>query len=52
MVLPLEQTVLVDFIAEGYLERYIQRMRSLYDQCQQAMVKSKSSPLSCSDGDP
>jgi len=36
----LEQAVLSDFIAEGHLERHIRRMRSLYDQRRQTMVRA------------
>ncbi|WP_017652794.1 PLP-dependent aminotransferase family protein [Fortiea contorta] len=36
----LEQHALTDFINEGHLERHIRRMRSLYDQRRQTLVKS------------
>jgi GntR family transcriptional regulator / MocR family aminotransferase len=36
----LEQQVLADFIEEGHLERHIRKMRSLYDQRRQALVKA------------
>ena len=36
----LEQQVLADFIEEGHLERHIRRMRSLYDQRRQVLVKA------------
>ncbi|MBD2774507.1 PLP-dependent aminotransferase family protein [Iningainema tapete] len=35
----LEQQVLADFIEEGHLERHIRRMRELYDQRRQVLVK-------------
>lgn len=36
----LEQYVLADFIREGHLERHIRRMRNLYDQRRQTLVKA------------
>jgi GntR family transcriptional regulator/MocR family aminotransferase len=36
----LEQYVLTDFINEGYLERHIRRMRSLYNQRRQKLVQA------------
>jgi GntR family transcriptional regulator/MocR family aminotransferase len=36
----LEQQVLTDFINEGYLERHIRRMRTLYDQRRQALLQA------------
>ncbi len=36
----LEQHVLADFIIEGHLERHIRKMRHLYDQRRQALVKA------------
>jgi GntR family transcriptional regulator / MocR family aminotransferase len=36
----LEQYVLADFINEGHLERHFRRMRTLYNQRRQALVKS------------
>lgn len=36
----LEQRVLADFIAEGYLERHIRKMRSHYDLCRQTLVQA------------
>lgn len=36
----LEQQVLSDFIEEGHLERHIRKMRSLYDQRRQVLVKA------------
>ncbi|MBC7970077.1 MAG: PLP-dependent aminotransferase family protein [Verrucomicrobia bacterium] len=35
----LEQQVLTDFIAEGYLESHIRKMRSRYDCCRQVLVQ-------------
>lgn len=35
----LEQQVLTDFIAEGYLESHIRKMRSRYDRCRQVLVQ-------------
>ena len=35
----LEQQVLTDFIAEGYLESHIRKMRSHYDRCRQVLVQ-------------
>jgi GntR family transcriptional regulator/MocR family aminotransferase len=36
----LEQQVLTDFINEGYLERHIRRMRTLYDQRRQTLMEA------------
>lgn len=36
----LEQRVLTDFITEGHLERHLRRMRVLYDQRRQALVRA------------
>ena len=36
----LEQYVLADFIREGHLERHVRRMRHLYNQRRQTLVKS------------
>lgn len=36
----LEQYALTDFITEGHLERHIRRMRALYDQRRQTLVRS------------
>ncbi|MBD2019875.1 PLP-dependent aminotransferase family protein [Leptolyngbya sp. FACHB-36] len=36
----LEQYVLADFITEGHLDRHIRRMRNLYDQRRQILVRS------------
>ena len=36
----LEQCVLADFINEGHLDRHLRRMRNLYNQRRQALVKS------------
>lgn len=36
----LEQRVLANFIAEGYLERHIRKMRSHYDLCRQTLVQA------------
>lgn len=36
----LEQYVLADFITEGHLERHIRKMRHLYDQRRQTLVKA------------
>lgn len=36
----LEQQVLADFIDQGHLERHIRKMRSLYDQRRQVLVKA------------
>jgi GntR family transcriptional regulator/MocR family aminotransferase len=36
----LEQYVLTDFINEGHLERHLRRMRTLYDQRRQALVRA------------
>lgn len=41
----LEQSVLADFIGEGHLERHLRRMRTLYSQRRQALVKSLESRL-------
>jgi GntR family transcriptional regulator / MocR family aminotransferase len=41
----LEQCVLADFINEGHLERHLRRMRTLYNQRWQALVKSLESRL-------
>jgi GntR family transcriptional regulator / MocR family aminotransferase len=41
----LEQSVLADFINQGYLERHLRRMRHLYNQRRQALVKSLKSRL-------
>ena len=35
----LEQQVLTDFIAEGYLESHIRKMRSRYERCRQMLVQ-------------
>jgi GntR family transcriptional regulator / MocR family aminotransferase len=35
----LEQQVLTDFIAEGYLESHIRKMRLRYDRCRQVLVQ-------------
>jgi GntR family transcriptional regulator / MocR family aminotransferase len=42
----LEQSVLADFINEGHLERHLRRMRTLYHQRWQALVKSLEGRLS------
>jgi GntR family transcriptional regulator / MocR family aminotransferase len=39
----LEQQVLADFIGEGHLERHIRKMRSLYDNRRQVLVKALNS---------
>jgi GntR family transcriptional regulator/MocR family aminotransferase len=36
----LEQRVLTDFIKEGYLERHLRRMRTLYDRRRQTLVRA------------
>ncbi|MGL5873358.1 MAG: PLP-dependent aminotransferase family protein [Xenococcaceae cyanobacterium] len=36
----IEQQMLADFIAEGYLERHIRKMRNLYDRRRQTLVKA------------
>lgn len=36
----LEQRVLTDFITEGHLERHLRRMRTLYDQRRQTLVRA------------
>ncbi|NJS16436.1 MAG: PLP-dependent aminotransferase family protein [Nostocaceae cyanobacterium CSU_2_110] len=36
----LEQQVLTEFINEGYLERHLRKMRSIYDKRRQSLVKS------------
>lgn len=36
----LEQLALTDFITEGYLERHLRRMRTLYDKRRQALVRA------------
>jgi GntR family transcriptional regulator/MocR family aminotransferase len=36
----LEQAALADFIADGHLERHIRRMRRLYGQRREALVKA------------
>jgi GntR family transcriptional regulator/MocR family aminotransferase len=36
----LEQKVLAEFIADGYLESHIRKMRSLYDQRRQVLVQA------------
>ena len=36
----LEQQVLTEFIKEGYLERHIRKMRSIYDKRRQVLVKA------------
>jgi GntR family transcriptional regulator / MocR family aminotransferase len=36
----LEQRALADFISEGYLERHLRRMRTLYDQRRQKLVSA------------
>jgi GntR family transcriptional regulator/MocR family aminotransferase len=36
----LEQLALTDFISEGHLERHLRRMRTLYDQRRQALVRA------------
>lgn len=41
----LEQCVLADFINEGHLERHLRRMRTLYHQRWQSLVKSLESRL-------
>lgn len=39
----LEQRALTDFINEGYLERHLRRMRTLYDQRRQMLVRALQS---------
>jgi len=39
----LEQGALADFINEGYLERHLRRMRTLYDQRRQTLVRALQS---------
>jgi GntR family transcriptional regulator/MocR family aminotransferase len=36
----IEQMVLTDFITQGHLDRHLRRMRTLYDQRRQALVRS------------
>jgi GntR family transcriptional regulator / MocR family aminotransferase len=41
----LEQRVLADFITEGHLERHLRRMRTLYDQRRQTLVRALENHL-------
>ena len=41
----LEQMVLADFITEGYLERHLRRMRTLYDGRRRALVRALATQL-------
>jgi len=41
----LEQAVLVDFISEGYFARHIRRMRALYAERQQTLLKAAKAEL-------
>ncbi|MBD2035333.1 PLP-dependent aminotransferase family protein [Leptolyngbya sp. FACHB-321] len=41
----LEQQVLTDFIAAGYLESHIRKMRSRYDRCRQVLVQELHAQL-------
>ena len=43
---PLEQTVLTDFINQGYFARHLRQMRSLYAQRQQVLVQCAEATLS------
>jgi GntR family transcriptional regulator/MocR family aminotransferase len=36
----IDQMVLAEFIAEGYLDRHLRRMRTLYDRRRQALVRA------------